>query len=260
MHVSAAAVVVVVVVVVLAVVLAVVVGIDREIHPVDRGAGKIAGLSVTVTDSTILATTTTTTTTTTTQPLSQHRRQTPVPRMWLLLLGVTSGLLLAPTWSSTPPAVSARSCTYAGVFQAERSGRYTVSFDAAPELCENLTSTLATLTRLRDAYSIGMETCRFGWVSNQSVAILRHSRHEHCAQNNTGFILNVANAKFYDVYCYDETGGYFLRYPADGSDAITPGLLVDSLSLAYSVDTVLGSLGAGVVSSGWSTTSVSLAP
>lgn len=49
---------------------------------------------------------------------------------------------------------------------------------------------------------------RNGWITNMSVAILRHNHHENCAKNMTGlFIYPQLNADLeYDVYCYDAKG------------------------------------------------------
>ncbi|XP_034391562.1 uncharacterized protein cd44b isoform X2 [Cyclopterus lumpus] len=54
-----------------------------------------------------------------------------------------------------------------------------------------------------------METCRNGWTSNMSVAILRHSHHENCAKNMTGFIIHSREnpEELCDAYCYDEKAG-----------------------------------------------------
>lgn len=54
---------------------------------------------------------------------------------------------------------------------------------------------------------------RYGWTNNLSTAILRHTHHENCAKNMTGFIihLNVNAEEAFDAYCYDDKGDYIHR-------------------------------------------------
>ena len=50
---------------------------------------------------------------------------------------------------------------------------------------------------------------RNGWISNQTIVILRQSRHENCANNTKGFIVRAVDiTDTADAYCYDQTGDY----------------------------------------------------
>ena len=51
---------------------------------------------------------------------------------------------------------------------------------------------------------------RNGWISDESIVILRHHQHENCAKNTTGFIVRAVESPLdkSDAYCYDKNGDY----------------------------------------------------
>ncbi|XP_069325918.1 CD44 antigen isoform X7 [Eulemur rufifrons] len=50
-------------------------------------------------------------------------------------------------------------CRYSGVFHVEKNGRYSISRTEAADLCSAFNSTLPTMEQMKQALSIGFETC-----------------------------------------------------------------------------------------------------
>lgn len=118
-----------------------------------------------------------------------------------LLLTLTFGLcLLALCEAHTTLHIS---CRYRGVYHVERNARYNLFLDEAIQLCEALNSSLATMLQMRNAWDIGFETCRYGWIDG-NIVIPRIHENPICAANNTGVYILVSNiTDKYDAYCFN---------------------------------------------------------
>uniref|UniRef100_W5LZK3 CD44 antigen n=1 Tax=Lepisosteus oculatus TaxID=7918 RepID=W5LZK3_LEPOC len=123
---------------------------------------------------------------------------------WTCLLFLAYGLIVFP--SSVKTQDLTQTCSYAGVFHIEQRGRYFLTYPEAEKLCLSMGTVLASREDVNRAYSKGFETCRYGWIQNISVAIIRQQAHDRCAANSTGVLVLPANLTVrYDAYCYNSS-------------------------------------------------------
>ncbi|XP_069325912.1 CD44 antigen isoform X1 [Eulemur rufifrons] len=93
-------------------------------------------------------------------------------------------------------------CRYSGVFHVEKNGRYSISRTEAADLCSAFNSTLPTMEQMKQALSIGFETCRYGFI-DEHVVIPRIHPNSICAANNTGVYVLTSENSQYDTYCFN---------------------------------------------------------
>lgn len=75
----------------------------------------------------------------------------------------------------------------------------------AEQLCEDLGATLANSEQLHDAHDTGLEMCRYAWISDGNVAIVRQKSNPLCRAGLTGVIIFKPTDSKHDAFCYDST-------------------------------------------------------
>ncbi|XP_077178273.1 CD44 antigen isoform X4 [Paroedura picta] len=99
------------------------------------------------------------------------------------------------------------SCRYAGVFHVEKNRRYSLTREEAIELCKALNSTLPTWEQMEKAHSLGLETCRYGYIE-EKIVLPRHNPYHLCAANATGIYVLHSNSNVseqYDTFCFNSS-------------------------------------------------------
>ncbi|KAM3854139.1 CD44 antigen isoform 2-T2 [Vipera latastei] len=97
------------------------------------------------------------------------------------------------------------SCRFAGVFHVEKNQRYSLTREEAVQLCEALNSTIPTWDQMEKAYTLGFETCRYGYIEDK-IVLPRHTPYSLCAANSTGiYVLSSNFSERYDAYCFNSS-------------------------------------------------------
>ncbi|XP_022527637.2 CD44 antigen isoform X2 [Astyanax mexicanus] len=125
--------------------------------------------------------------------------------MWIVFcLGLTFGLL-ASSWASPTQVAKVKSCSHKGVFYVQGDERHSLNFTEAEELCKVLGATLASAEQLNASHATGLEMCRYAWISNGDIAIVRQKSNPLCRAGLTGVIVFKPTDPGYDAFCYDNT-------------------------------------------------------
>ncbi|XP_029379412.1 lymphatic vessel endothelial hyaluronic receptor 1b [Echeneis naucrates] len=123
-------------------------------------------------------------------------------RFWCFLLLYFSALF--PAAASSVIQVAPQSPTFAGVSMFMEGGAYTLNFTAARDACLTMGVTMATKDQILQALKEGLETCKFGWISEQVVVIPRRASNPNCGKGQTGVVVWRASltTKF-GVFCFN---------------------------------------------------------
>lgn len=115
--------------------------------------------------------------------------------------------------------------------------KYTFNFTAAEAACLNLNATIATQAQMEQALQMGLETCKFGWISEKIAVIPRLSSDEKCGRGKTGLATWAANLqKKFAVFCFNASALEELKERSNGS-TVRPPTSILSLTLVTQTGT-----------------------
>ncbi|XP_061139934.1 lymphatic vessel endothelial hyaluronic receptor 1b [Syngnathus typhle] len=113
----------------------------------------------------------------------------------LLTLTLTSALLKVSKGQSA-----------AGVFLLIEGGGYTFNFTAGLAACHSRHAAMATVANMEEALRHGLQTCKFGWVTEQVAVIPRLTASDKCGKGKTGLIRwNAGTDQAFAVFCFTAT-------------------------------------------------------
>lgn len=125
--------------------------------------------------------------------------------MWIVFCLVLTFGLLASSWASSTQEVGVKGCSHKGVFYVQGDERHSLNFTEAEQLCEKLGATVASAEQVHAAYATGLEICRYAWISDGNVTIVRQRSNPSCRVGLTGVIIFKPTESQYDAFCYDGT-------------------------------------------------------
>ncbi|XP_031587774.1 lymphatic vessel endothelial hyaluronic receptor 1b isoform X1 [Oreochromis aureus] len=139
------------------------------------------------------------------------------------LLPVIFALFLQ-TCESALNRVISQSYRATGVFLLIEGGTYyTLNFTAARDACLSLNVTMATEVQISQAIQHGLETCKYGWIAEQTAVVPRISPEQTCGQGKTGVVTWKAPAdKKFGVFCFDASALTDLETTASPQSPTSP--------------------------------------
>ncbi|XP_039595963.1 lymphatic vessel endothelial hyaluronic acid receptor 1-like isoform X4 [Polypterus senegalus] len=125
---------------------------------------------------------------------------TSVLLLLLLLSPITGGY--TPTSDDLKDVIMG--CSYMGVFHVER-GQYQLTYDQADGLCQALGVVLANEEQLKVAHQNNFQTCRYGWIDNETVLITQLDSKKVCLPGKIGSFIITNKTEKYDAFCFNAT-------------------------------------------------------
>ncbi|XP_061578426.1 lymphatic vessel endothelial hyaluronic receptor 1b [Cololabis saira] len=127
-----------------------------------------------------------------------------------------------PSAESSTDKVIHQSHGFHGVFMVIEGERYTLNFTAANATCSFLGVTMATRDQMARAVLHGLETCKFGWIAEQLIAIPRQTSDIRCGRGKTGVVTwRVTVERTFAAYCFNASAIADLDEPLMSSTAST---------------------------------------
>ncbi|XP_030588206.1 lymphatic vessel endothelial hyaluronic receptor 1b [Archocentrus centrarchus] len=112
--------------------------------------------------------------------------------------------LFLQTSESTLSKVISQSYRATGVFLLIEGETYTLNFTSASDACLSLNVTIASEIQMTKAVQDGLETCKYGWIAEQTAVIPRISSTKNCGAGKTGLVKWKAPAnKLFGVFCFN---------------------------------------------------------
>uniref|UniRef100_A0A3Q0RCF9 Link domain-containing protein n=1 Tax=Amphilophus citrinellus TaxID=61819 RepID=A0A3Q0RCF9_AMPCI len=113
-----------------------------------------------------------------------------------------------------------------GVFLLIEGQTYTLNFTSASDACLSLNVTIATEIQMTKAVQNGLETCKYGWIAEQTAVIPRISSITNCGAGQTGLVKWKAPAnKLFGVFCFNASDLETTASPQSSTSSTPPTAL-----------------------------------